>query len=235
VKVAADHDAVRAALAEDAEALGTVEQVDTYFDAPHRDFAATDEALRLRRERDLAEAGDVPSDDAFPDSDAALAGGDDAAEDADDASADADAAPADSDDAAADSDGEAGDASASDWTTAVTYKGPLVEAESKTREEFETGVEDGEELEAVLERLGFAPAAEVRKRRERHRIGEFTVTLDAVEGLGEYVEVETEVDGAEDVAAARDRARTVLRDLDCDPDDQIRTSYLGLLLATESG
>ena len=51
VKVAADHAAVRERLPDEAEALGTVEQVDTYFDAPHRDFAATDEALRLRRER----------------------------------------------------------------------------------------------------------------------------------------------------------------------------------------
>lgn len=49
VKVRADHDAVRERLARlDAESLGTVVQADTYFDAPHRDFAATDEALRVR-------------------------------------------------------------------------------------------------------------------------------------------------------------------------------------------
>lgn len=179
VKVAADHDAIRERLPADAEALGTVEQVDTYFDAPHRDFAETDEALRLRRERPVGSDG---------------------------------------------------------WTTAVTYKGPLLEAESKTREEFETSVGDGEALEAALGRLGFEPAATVRKERERYAVDAFTVSLDSVEGLGEFVEVETEIDpdgSADSVAieAPRDAARSLLASLGCDPDEQIRTSYLGLLLA----
>lgn len=51
VKVRADHDPVRSNLeAAGATAHGTVEQVDVYFDAPHRDFAARDEALRLREQ-----------------------------------------------------------------------------------------------------------------------------------------------------------------------------------------
>jgi len=175
VKVAADHDAVRQRLPDDAEAMGTVEQVDTYFDAPHRNFAQSDEALRLRRERP---AGD------------------------------------------------------GEWTTAVTYKGPLLEAESKSREEFETEVAEGETMQTVFERLGFERAAEVRKERDRYAVGEFTVTFDTVYGLGEYVEVETERDDA-GISDARDAARDVLTDLGCDPDDQIRTSYLGLLLAEE--
>ncbi|MFB6304395.1 MAG: class IV adenylate cyclase [Haloferacaceae archaeon] len=53
VKVPADHDAVRERLeSAGATRQGTVTQRDTYFDAPHRDFAATDEALRLRRVTD---------------------------------------------------------------------------------------------------------------------------------------------------------------------------------------
>ncbi|MBS3761608.1 MAG: class IV adenylate cyclase [Halodesulfurarchaeum sp.] len=53
VKVRADHDLVRSNLeAAGATALGTIEQVDVYFDAPHRDFAARDEALRLREQTD---------------------------------------------------------------------------------------------------------------------------------------------------------------------------------------
>ncbi|MFB6112870.1 MAG: class IV adenylate cyclase [Halodesulfurarchaeum sp.] len=52
VKVRADLDDVRASLdAIDARHRETVEQTDTYFDAPHRDFAERDEALRLRNER----------------------------------------------------------------------------------------------------------------------------------------------------------------------------------------
>lgn len=52
MKARADHGAVRERLAEaGAERRGAVRQADTYYAAPHRDLAATDEALRIRRER----------------------------------------------------------------------------------------------------------------------------------------------------------------------------------------
>jgi adenylate cyclase class 2 len=171
LKVRADHDAVRDALA-DSEATHqrSVVQEDTYYDAPDRNFAETDEALRIRTER----AGD-------------------------------------------------------EETTLLTYKGPLVEAESKTREEAETAVPEPEELEAILDGLGYDPAATVRKERDFFAYREYTVTLDSVDGLGEFVEVEREVEDG--VEAVREGARDVMTDLGLDPDEQIRTSYLGLLLA----
>ena len=169
VKVRADHGRVRRRLEElDAEPLGTVRQVDTYYGHPVRDFAETDEALRLRRE---SREGDRES--------------------------------------------------------RVTYKGPLVEAESKTREEHETGVADAGTMATILEELGFEAVESVEKTRERFRLEGYTVTLDAVTGLGEFVEVETE---AERVEPAREGAVDLLRRLGLDPDEQIRTSYLGLLL-----
>ncbi|MFB6143551.1 MAG: class IV adenylate cyclase [Halorientalis sp.] len=172
VKVRADHETVRGALADlGAESAGTVAQTDTYLDAPHRDFAATDEALRIRRET---------------------------------------------------ADGEE--------TVAVTYKGPLVEAASKTREEHETAVADGEATREIFESLGFRPAATVRKERERFTVGEFTVSLDDVTDLGEFVEVETAVRSEDEVAERREVAYDLLRDLGLDPDEQVRTAYLGLLL-----
>lgn len=109
----------------------------------------------------------------------------------------------------------------------VTYKGPLVDAASKTREEFETGVDDGETMDAIFRKLGFEPAATVEKTRERFEHGGYTVTLDTVVGLGEFVEVERE---AASIETARDGAIELLCDLGYDPDEQIRTSYLGLLL-----
>ncbi|AQL44220.1 adenylate cyclase [Halorientalis sp. IM1011] len=173
VKVRADHEAVRARLDElDAEPLGTVEQVDTYFDAPHRDFAETDEALRLREERDADGA-----------------------------------------------------------VTELTYKGPLVEQASKTREEIESKVADRERVQAIFESLGFSPAATVEKERTRYRIEEFTVTLDTVSEVGEFVEVETECEHEEDVPAEREAAEDLLESLALNPEDGIRTSYLGMLLA----
>lgn len=174
VKVRADRDVVRRRL-EDGGATfeGSVRQVDTYFDAPHRDYADTDEALRIREQR-----------------------GDDGT-----------------------------------LTAVVTYKGPLVEAESKTREEFETTVGDPETAAAIFEGLGFTPAATVEKDRDFYALDGYTVTLDDVTGLGEFVEVETETTRQEEVEPAREKAISLLRDLGLDPDDQIRASYLGLLLS----
>ena len=169
LKVAADHEAVRDRLSSlGADRQAAVEQVDTCFEHPVRDFVESDEALRIRRE---TTGGDTDS--------------------------------------------------------RVTYKGPLVESASKTREERETDVEDGDTMERILETLGFDRFETVEKHRERFAHGEYTVTLDTVAGLGEYVEVETE---AEAVEPAREGAVALFRDLGLDPDAQIRTSYLGLLL-----
>jgi adenylate cyclase class 2 len=193
VKVPADLDAVRERLADaGAEHASTVAQADTYFDAPHRDFAETDEALRVRR---VATA--TPAFERDRSLSALL-------------------------EAVLDGD------YCGDGESRVTYKGPLVEAESKTREEFETGVGDGDAMRELLARLGFEPAGTVRKLRERHRVEGFTVLLDAVENVGEYVEVETGVDDESGVEAAREGASDLLESLGLDPGDQVRTSYLGL-------
>ncbi|WP_254831125.1 class IV adenylate cyclase [Haloglomus salinum] len=192
LKVRADHDRVRERLAEvEATDAGGVTQVDTYYDAPHRDFASTDEALRLRRERPAEGGAGGERDEG--------GGG-----------------------AVPDVDGET--------VTKLTYKGPLVEAESKTRREHETEVLDDDEAMAILSGLGFEPAATVEKHRRFFRYEGYTVTLDRVDGLGEFVEVEAEAE-AEAVEAAREGAIAVMADLGLDPGEQIRTSYLGLLLA----
>lgn len=174
VKVRADHEVVREALERlDAERRDTVMQRDVYYDAPHRDFAETDEALRIRR---VENAG-------------------------------------------------------AESSAVLTYKGPLVESESKTREEIETPIHAVADVEAILSALGFEPAATVEKERERWRVDGYTVTLDDVVGLGQFVEVEAETERETDVERVREGAYAVLRSLDLDPDEQIRTSYLGLLLA----
>jgi len=176
LKLRADHDALREALADrGADHVDSRRQTDTYYDAPHRDFAETDEALRIRSEQ-----------------------------------------PAD---------GEA--------VTKVTYKGPLVEAESKTREEHETKVDSEAALEGILSGLGFEPAATVEKDREFYALDGYTISLDSVTGLGEFVEIEREAT-AEEVEAVREGAVDLLRQLGLDPGEQIRTSYLGLLLQQDT-
>jgi adenylate cyclase class 2 len=180
-------------------------QRDTYYDAPHREFAETDEALRIRR---VSHGADETGRNDEANGSSGDDGGHGSGED-------------DESDAAEREIGDDG------VETRVTYKGPLVDADSKTRREHETGIDDGETMDAILRALGFEPAAVVEKERDRFRVGEYTVTLDDVTDLGEYIEVET---GSDDVDTAREGAFALLADLGLDPDDQIRTSYLGLLL-----
>ena len=185
IKVPAEVDAVRERLrAAGAERVDARRQRDAYYDAPHRDFAETDEALRVRRESPLPDG----------------------------IGSETESAPAAE-------------------TTKVTYKGPLLDEGSKTRVEHETAVDDGEAMAGVLSGIGFEPAAVVEKRREFWSFAGFTVTLDAVDGVGEFVEIEREVDDEDAIAATRDEALKALDRLGLDGDSQIRTSYLGLLLA----
>jgi len=86
-------------------------------------------------------------------------------------------------------------------------------------------------MAGVLSGLGFEPAAVVEKRREFWSFAGFTVTLDAVDGVGEFVEIEREVDDESAIEATRDEALEALDRLGLDGDSQIRTSYLGLMLA----
>lgn len=73
--------------------------------------------------------------------------------------------------------------------TFITYKGPKVDMHSKTRHEIELPV--SERMDEVLEKLGYVPSSTVRKiRRVFHGDG-FDVLIDDVEGLGPYIEVES--------------------------------------------
>lgn len=110
----------------------------------------------------------------------------------------------------------------------LTYKGPKVDQASKTRREIETEVADPEAAGGLLQAVGFEPAAEVRKTRERYELDGYTIALDSVECLGEFVEVETA--GVEaDIGTLRDGVHGVFDQLGLDADDQLRASYLELL------
>jgi adenylate cyclase class 2 len=75
----------------------------------------------------------------------------------------------------------------------LTYKGSRKTGHLlKAREEIICGVESAQTMEKILIALGFKPVAEVRKRREYYHVRGATVTLDSVEGLGDFIEIELE-------------------------------------------
>lgn len=171
-----DHAALERKLKEwGAVSSGQQVEADHYFNAPDRDFAQTDEALRLRR---------VGS------------------------------------------------------SNILTYKGPKQKAAVKIRTELEVPLADGDEpaerMSQVLVCLGYRPVTVVRKHRRLFPLQrggfDLTITLDTVEGLGHFAEVE--------ILAPEERkeaAQAVLAEITAALGlTQIeRRSYLGLVLAAQ--
>ncbi|MEL6105471.1 MAG: class IV adenylate cyclase [Planctomycetota bacterium] len=126
----------------------------------------------------------------------------------------------------------------------VTYKGPKLAVDDealKAREEIEWCLApedaDGNKMERLLVSLGFEAVTTVRKNRISHRWTEghewaaVTVTLDDVEQVGSFAEIELLVDDSEADALthAAEQIERLAGQLDLR--DRIRESYLELLLA----
>jgi adenylate cyclase, class 2 len=147
-------------------------EADVYFAHPARDFAQTDEALRLRRK-----------------------GG----------------------------------------RFYITYKGPKIDAATKTRREIDLPLPADEAgFQAwfgLLEALGFTPAGEVRKSRRKAQIDwqgrAVEASLDEVERLGTFIELEL-IAEAEDLDAARACLASLAERLGLKGGE--RRSYLELLM-----
>lgn len=149
-----------------------IEQCDLYFAHPQRDFASTDEALRIRR---------------------------------------------------------------IGQENRITYKGPKIDAQTKTRRELElplvAGPDMADQYQELLVALGFRTVAEVSKRRRpgswRHGAHTFEVALDDVDEVGVYVELELSV-APDQLADARAALLHAAAELELHEIE--RRSYLELLL-----
>ncbi len=152
-------------------------QSDQYFAHPARDFAQTDEALRIRT---------------------------------------------------------------SNGASFVTYKGPKLDAVTKTRHELELRIDPndsaGERFAELLRALGFTPVAIVCKERREFQLshGDQKVqgALDEVVGVGTFIELELIAD-----ESGLEEAQRVIRELATELrlSPLERRSYLEMLLATGAG
>jgi adenylate cyclase class 2 len=153
-----------------AQFSGRIHEHDIYYNAPHRDFGTTDEALRVRYTNDHA---------------------------------------------------------------VITYKGAKrAKYGLKAREELNTAVESGEVFEQILVRLGFVKTAEVNKWRENYRLGNAAISLDSVDELGTFVEIEvmTDLNGPD----ATNQITALAKEMGI-VGEPILASYLELLLSKRSG
>ena len=103
----------------------------------------------------------------------------------------------------------------------LTYKGPKLDKVSKSREEYEAFVSG--EIEQILQKLGYKEVLKVKKKRKVYRYKEYIISIDEVEDLGEYLEVELKSDNLRDVEKIEGLFNLLFLDSE-------RRSYLELLL-----
>lgn len=151
---------------------GSQSERDAYYNAPDRDFAKTDEALRVRH---LEQA------------------------------------------------------------TLVTYKGPRLDSQTKTRREIElplgVGKETAQQFAQLLQALGYRLVAEVCKQRVSYHLRredfQLEICIDEVQGLGSFVELEIQ---APESDLDRGRATLLQTAAELGLHQGERRSYLELLL-----
>ena len=118
-------------------------------------------------------------------------------------------------------------------------KGPKLDSTTKTRQELELPLPDGQEIQdeflRLFEGLGFRHVATVRKHRHPGRLNwqnqAVQVAIDDVEHLGAYLELEIAADDAT-LGEARQALKSLASELDLGSGE--RRSYLELLLVKSS-
>ncbi len=110
----------------------------------------------------------------------------------------------------------------------ITYKGPKIDAKSKTRKEIEMGIEDSGQCSEIFEAAGFRKVRTVRKNRQYFSYENFEISLDDIEGLEPYMEIEIALEDGEDYSEAQSSIFALFEKLGI-TDGFERTSYMELL------
>jgi adenylate cyclase class 2 len=113
--------------------------------------------------------------------------------------------------------------------TELTYKGPKIDSTTKTRIEATVNLDDSEEMTTIVENLGFKRVATVVKKRQFFILPELTISIDEVEDVGFFMELESVV-ATKDVDEARENIFSTMKKLGLDPSQSIRASYLELYM-----
>jgi adenylate cyclase class 2 len=99
-------------------------------------------------------------------------------------------------------------------------------------EEIETGIEDGDVAERIMEAVGAEQVVVVEKRRRSGRFADIEIQLDEVVGLGSYLELSMLVD--EEIGRARESLDRFLCDLEI-PADRVELRGYPVILLEQQG
>ena len=110
----------------------------------------------------------------------------------------------------------------------ITYKGPKLNNEAKTRKEVEMSIESASKAKDIFEEIGFKEVRTVRKNRQYYTYENFEISLDDVEGLPPYMEIEIALDNGQEYDEAQSEIFRLFEKLGI-TDGFERTSYMELL------
>ena len=110
----------------------------------------------------------------------------------------------------------------------ITYKGPKLNRDAKTRKEVEMTIESADKAKDIFEEIGFKPARTVRKNRQYYTFEDFEISLDDVEGLEPYMEIEVSLNDGADYSEAQEKIFQLFEKLGITEGFE-RTSYMELL------
>lgn len=113
----------------------------------------------------------------------------------------------------------------------ITYKGAKIDPKSKTRIELSLDINDSDTAQSILECLGFKFVASVQKRRIFYSKDRITASIDDVDEVGQFLELEIQAESFEEVEPSRDCLLNLMRKIGLNPDRSTRKSYLELLLS----
>lgn len=91
--------------------------------------------------------------------------------------------------------------------------------------EYETEIKNPEAMRNILNILGWAPQIEVKKIRQKGKLGEYEICLDEVEELGSYVELEKITDDDVNPEKIREELFRVLESLGLLREDEELKGY----------
>ncbi len=110
----------------------------------------------------------------------------------------------------------------------ITYKGPKLNKDAKTRKEVEMNIESAEKARDIFEEIGFKAVRTVRKNRQYYTYENFEISLDDVEGLPPYMEIEISLEDGNDYSEAQKMIFDLFERLGITEGFE-RTSYMELL------
>lgn len=110
----------------------------------------------------------------------------------------------------------------------ITYKGPKLNKDAKTRKEVEMSIESASKAKDIFEEIGFKEVRTVRKNRQYYTYENFEISLDDVEGLNPYMEIEISLEDGNAYDDAQKSIFELFEKLGITEGFE-RTSYLELL------